>query len=357
MSIRRNAFIIALQQICAIARTTFLESIQQPIAFLLSLSSVVLTLCVPIFQFHRFGEDGRLARDSGLSCLLIFGMALAVTTAGRSVAGELSGGTAASVLGKPVGRPLFIFSKWIGCAALTGVYALGQLAATLLAERASAHFLVRENFNGYASDPVSLTLAFGALVATLLIAALLHYFFRFRFGVSVFWGILIAVVLVTLLSAFHNRLGGWYTLYGEAECGINGCRHDHSLHPIADPIGMNFRVIPAAVLIFFCLTVFAALATALSTRLQPGAVFAFCAGVLLAGLSADTFFQNTSLFSLQGFLAGVLPDLQQFWMCDAIARGGRIAPRYLLHAAGYASTLCILFLSAGCLAFEHRDVG
>ena len=50
-----------MKQVRAIARATLVEAIQQPVAFLIMLSAVMTTLLVPVFQFHRFGEDGRLA--------------------------------------------------------------------------------------------------------------------------------------------------------------------------------------------------------------------------------------------------------------------------------------------------------
>ena len=351
---------VVRKQIGAIARTAFLESIQQPIVFLLQLASAVMTLLVPIFQFHRFSEDGRLARDSGLSCMLVFGMALAVGTAGRSVAGEIANGTAASVLGKPVGRTLFVFSKWLGCVYVVALFCLGQLAALMVSERASAHFVMREDFSGYATDPISLTLALGGLVLVLAVAAGLHFARRQRFGVSVFVGIVLSQVAVCALSGFYNRLGDWYPIHGEAACtGLNhahahaeGATHLLFYHP-----ELNLRVIPVAILVFLVLLIFAALATALSTRIQTGGVMTVCTGVLLLGLSGDTFLSGERFVLVKRLVSGVLPDLQNFWLCDAIAHGGHVAAGYVVAAAGYALTCCLLFLLLGSLAFRGRDLG
>ena len=335
-----------------------MESIQQPIAFLLQLVSTVLTLVVPIFQFHRFGEDGQLARDSGLSCMLVFGMALAVGTAGRSVAGEIANGTAASVLGKPVGRMLFVFSKWLGCVYLVAVFCLGQLAATMVSERASAHFVMRDDFSGYATDPISLMLALGGLALVLAVAAALHFAKHRRFGVSVFWGIVLSQLLVAGFSGFYNRLGDWYPIHGEAACvGMNHVHTSETVHVLFYHPELNVRVIPVAVLVFLVLLVFAALATALSTRMQTGGTLTVCTGVLLIGLSGDTFLSGGRFALLKRLVSGVLPDLQNFWLCDAIAHGGHVAVSYVLAAAGYALTCCLLFLLAGSLAFRGRDLG
>jgi ABC-type transport system involved in multi-copper enzyme maturation permease subunit len=133
-----------IQQSLAIARTTVVESIQQPVAFLIFASGVLSTLLVPVFQFHRFSEEGRLARDSGFSTMMVFGLALAVTTAGRAVAMEITRGTAAAIIGKPVSRSLFVISKWLGVCGVILLFWLGMTAATLLAERGSAHLVVPE---------------------------------------------------------------------------------------------------------------------------------------------------------------------------------------------------------------------
>ncbi|MBQ9431618.1 MAG: hypothetical protein IJU44_08710 [Kiritimatiellae bacterium] len=345
-----------MRAVWAIARTTFIEAIQQPVAFLMYLFSVALTLLVPVFQFHRFSEDGRLARDSGLSCMLVFGMALAVCTAGRSVSKEIADGTAASVLGKPVPRPVFVCSKWLGCALVTAMFCLGQLAALMIAERASAHYVLREDFNGYATDPISLILALGGLGLALLAGAARHFFGRHRFGASVFFGVLYSQVAVLLFSGFYNRLGQFYPVHGEAAC----CEHHaagEAAHALFYHPELNLRVIPAALLVFFGLLVFAALGTALSTRMRTGTVLAVCAGVLFTGLAGDTLFNGSSLLSFRGAVSGVLPDLQNFWLCDAIAHGGRISPGYVWLAGGYALTVCTVFLLAGCMAFQNRDVG
>ena len=348
-----------VKQVAAIAATTLLEAIQQPVAFLILLSAVLTTLLVPVFQFHRFSEDGRLARDSGLSCMLVFGLVLAAGTAGRSVAEEIERGTAAAVIGKPVSRVTFVLAKWLGVTAVTGVFGCGVLAATLVSERCSAHFLTLPDFVGYATDPLTLTLSFAGVLAALAVAAFRHYAWRRRFGVSAFVGVAASQVLVALLSGFYNRFGQLYPMHGEAACSGCGAGHAHAeagrlllYHP-----ELNLRVIPAALLVFFALAVFAALATALATRLQTGAALAVCAGVLILGLAGDALLAQAPLLSARGLLAGVLPDVQNFWLCDAVARGGRVAWSYVAEAGAYALTCCVLCLTAGCLAFMERDLG
>ena len=342
----------------AIAGTTVTESIQQPVAFLILLAAVLMTLLVPVFQFHRFSEDGRLARDSGLSCMLVFGLILAAGTAGRSVADEIARGTAAAVIGKPVARVTFVLAKWAGVLGVVALFWCGVLAATLVAERCSAHFLTLDDFAGYATDPVTLLLALAGVGVALAVAAVRHYGWRRRFGVSAFLGVMASQVLVAAASGFYNRFGQLYPLHGEAACTACGGGHAHEVarrvfyHP-----ELNLRVIPVALLVLFALAVFAALATALATRLQTGAALAVCATVLMVGLAGDSLLGDAPLASARGLLSGVLPDVQNFWLCDAVARGGRLAWRYVADAGTYALTFCALFLTAGCAAFRERDLG
>ena len=70
----------------AIVRTTFIEAIQEPAALLVLLTAVCVTSIAPLFHFHAFGEEGRLARDGGLASLLVFGLALeAAKSLGQSL--------------------------------------------------------------------------------------------------------------------------------------------------------------------------------------------------------------------------------------------------------------------------------
>ena len=353
----RVGFPRIVRQVLAIAGTTVIEAIQQPIAFLVQLTAVLTTLLVPVFEFHRFGEDGRLARDSGLSCMLVFGLVLAAGTAGRSVADEIARGTAAAAIGKPVSRVTFVLSKWLGVFGVVAVFWCGMLAATLIAERCSAHFVVQDQFVGYANDTLILVMALSGAAAALGAAATQHYFWRRRFGLSAFLGVTVSQVLVVCLAGFFSRFGQFFPMHPEAACG---CGADPA-HGMAGAVlyhpELNFRMIGAALLVLLALAVFAALATALATRLQTGAALAGCALVLFLGLAGDSLTMTAPMLSFRSLVAGVLPDMQHFWLCDAVAHGGRIAWSYVMEAAVYALTCCALFLTAGCLAFHERDLG
>jgi len=272
------------------------------------------------------------------------------------VAAEIESGTAAAIIGKPVARTTFVVAKALGIFLVMLIFWCGQLSATLIAERVSAHYITTEDFAGYATDRTTLIFSIGSLLLVLLTGALVHFIKRQRFGVVAFLGIAVSQAAVVLLSGFYSRLGKPFYVFGQAGCGCADPNHHVAASVLYNP-ELNLRVIPAAILILFVLAVFVALATALATRLQGGAAMVVCALVMMFGLAGDALAVNTHLLSLRGILAGILPDIQHFWMCDALAHGGRISTNYLLEAGLYAFTCCVLFLTAGCMAFTNRDLG
>ena len=354
--VSKKSLIKVLKQVFSISRTTALEAIQEPVAFLIMLTAVLTTVLAPLFHFNRFGEDGRLARDGGLSSMLLFGLILAAGTAGRAVAGEIESGTAAAIIGKPVSRTTFVLAKALGVFQVVLVFWCGQLAAILISERVSSHFVTTYDFAGDVTDSTTLILSVAALLLVLLISGLVHFVRRQRFGVVACMGVAISQIAVVLISGFYSRMGQFFFVSGQTGCGCNDATHHVAERVIYNP-ELNLRVIPAAILILFVLAVFVSLATALATRLQSGSATVVCVLVMMFGLAGDALAVNSGVFSIRGILAGIMPDIQHFWMCDALAHGGRISTAYLLQSGLYAFTCCTLFLTVGCMAFKNRDLG
>lgn len=325
---------LRLRQLAALAYATLLEGMQQPAALLLLLACTLLTGLTPVFQFHSLGEEGRLARDSGLAYMLVFGLVLAATAASGTLTAEIERGTAAAALSKPVPRSLFLVAKFLGVLGLVSILWATSLGATLLAERASEHFVLTNEETGAQADHLISAFALLGPVAALAVAGILNYFRRARFGVAAFLGIPLALATALLLAGCYNRFDHlvWY-------------------HP-----DLNLRVMAAAVLILLALALLTALATALATRLRSGSTLVLCALVLGLGLTGDLWTGHAA-WSWRGLLGGLLPNLQNFWMCDALADGGRIPWHYVGSAAVYAAVWSALALGAGMLALRNRDMG
>ena len=97
-----------------IARATTTEAVRQPVFALMIVLGLVINLLNAYIPFFTLGEDVKMLKDCGLATLLISGLILAVWTASTSIADEIEGKTAMTLLSKPINRRQFIFGKYIG---------------------------------------------------------------------------------------------------------------------------------------------------------------------------------------------------------------------------------------------------
>ena len=101
-------------KVAAIALSTFKTEVSQPLFLLvvgIGMVFVVLSIFIP---YNTFGEDIKLYKDSGLTLIRVLAIFTAIWAASKSVAEEIEGRTALTVLSKPVGRRQFILGKFTG---------------------------------------------------------------------------------------------------------------------------------------------------------------------------------------------------------------------------------------------------
>jgi ABC-type transport system involved in multi-copper enzyme maturation permease subunit len=101
-------------KVAAIARATGKEAMSQPLFFILLALGVFLLMLFPFVPYHTLGEDIKMVKDEGLSLILVISAFFAVWTASGSIAEEIEGRTALTLLSKPVGRRQFIIGKFAG---------------------------------------------------------------------------------------------------------------------------------------------------------------------------------------------------------------------------------------------------
>ena len=320
---------IFFRRIRAIATTTATELSGQPAVLLLTVGGVVATALVPFLQFHSFGEAGRLARDGGLAYQLVIGLAIAVVSASCSIHDEVADGTAAAALAKPVSRELFLVGKWLGVMSVTARFWISTLAATLLAER------VAERIDGhdYVTDRPAQFVLFLVPILALVAAGYLHNRRHARFCRT-------ALRILSWLLASALALAVLFT-------------RNTSLSPSLS--NLHLAVVPVSALILLALGTYAAIATALATRLRATPALVICLLLLLLGLSSDTLLAPSTP-ALVRFLAAPVPNIQSFWMCDALAPGGTMPPLYLIRATLYAAALSAAALGVAMLAFRGKDI-
>jgi len=101
-------------KVAAIARTTAKESMSQPLFYVLMAVGVVGLVLFPFIPYNTLGEDLKMVKDEGLTLIMVLSIVLALWTASVSIADEIEGRTALTLLSKPVGRRQFIFGKFLG---------------------------------------------------------------------------------------------------------------------------------------------------------------------------------------------------------------------------------------------------
>jgi ABC-type transport system involved in multi-copper enzyme maturation permease subunit len=97
-----------------IARATTKEAVRQPLFLLMMAIGILLIGVNTILPFFSLGEDIKMLKDCGLSTILISGLLLAIWTSSTSIASEIEGKTAMTLLSKPITRRQFVVGKYIG---------------------------------------------------------------------------------------------------------------------------------------------------------------------------------------------------------------------------------------------------
>ncbi len=97
-----------------IARAAMKEAIRQPLFLLMmAIGSSVIILNI-IMPFFAFDDDTTMFIECGLATIQISALLMAVWTASTSVADEIEGKTAMTLLSKPINRQQFILGKYLG---------------------------------------------------------------------------------------------------------------------------------------------------------------------------------------------------------------------------------------------------
>lgn len=341
-----------LEQLWAISRTTFTESIRQPVLLVALLAATLLVILSNPFAAYTMEDDQRLFIDLGLSTIFTASMVLAAFLATSVLNREIENRTALLVLSKPVGRPVFILGKFLG----VSVALLAALAFLSLV------FLLVENHGTLQTvrTPYHLpVIAFGS--GALLLAVAAGIWTNFFYGWS-FTSTTVLVGLPLLLLAFVLSL-----LFGP------------DWAPQA--IGTKFRpeLLLAICGLAIAVLVLVAVAIAASTRLGQLPTLVVTMLVFLLGLLSDWMF-GRPIARLEETLArlgsdaggpfdlahlqywscriayAVVPDFQIFWLADALTQKRPIPLDYFAAIVPYGSLVIVALLAVATLLFQRREV-
>ena len=307
-----------------------MELIRQPVFLLLMTTAALFEVFLGCVYYFGFGEEPKLVKDSALAVMFLAGLFGSVLNASSSVAREIRTGTALAVLAKPVGRAQFLLAKYVGLllamVVLSFVTCIGALLATRMA------------FDAYGDvDFPGLGVFCGAIALGYLIAGFTNFFLRRPFVSDAVVGVAIMAFVAIMVLQYIPRDPG---------------------RMMSDYKGIDWRVIPASLLILMALSILAALALACSTRLDTVPTLSVCTGVFLLGLVSDYFWGTRSKAGewWASALYAITPNWQLFWMADALNGTQPIPWSYLGKALCYALGYIGAMLAVGLLLFEDREL-
>lgn len=98
-----------------IGSATWIEIVRRPLFWAIAAIAALAIFPVSYFlPYNTLGEDVKMVMDLGLSILLASGLGVALFAASVSIADEIEGKTAITLLSKPIGRRSFIIGKFLG---------------------------------------------------------------------------------------------------------------------------------------------------------------------------------------------------------------------------------------------------
>jgi ABC-2 type transport system permease protein len=250
-----------MRQFITIAANAFMELVRQPVFLLLTTSTAAFEIFLATPYYFAFGDEPKLVKNSVLAVMLLAGLLGAVLSASASLAREVRTGTALAVLSKPVGRTQFLLAKYTGLILALTLMTYINLVAALVASRMT--------FDAYGGTDTAALGIFGAgIVIAYAVAGFGNFFLRRTFVSDAF----IALAVMVTLAAFVI---------------FEFTQQQQSIGEMAQ---VDWRLIPAAVLILFAVWIFAALALACSTRFDMIPTLAICSAFFLIGIMSDYLF-------------------------------------------------------------------
>jgi len=319
-----------MRQFRNIAVNAFMELVRQPIFLLLMTGSVLFEIFLAVPYYFAFGDEMKLVKTSALAVMLLTGLFGAVLSASASLAREIRSGTALAVLSKPVGRAQFLLAKFAGLAAALTLLAYVNLIGVMTASWMA--------FDAYGKTNIQAIAIFGGAIAVAYaLAGFSNYFLRRPFvSEAVFALVVMATVAAFVIFQFTVQM-----------------------QSLGERAAVDWRLVPAGLLILFAFWIFAAVAVACSTRLDMIATLAVCSAIFLVGLMSDYFFGLPAAHGSwwASALYSAVPNWQLFWLADALETG-----KSTFHWAYVGKALCyVIFYAGAALAvavalFDDREL-
>ncbi len=319
----------------AIGRTTFLQTIRQPIyGVMILVTFALLAMTLPLSGWTVSSDSGKsdqkMMETIGLSTLMVSGLLISAFSAASALGREIEDKTALTVAAKPVTRSTFVLGKFFGVlVAVLLAYYLCSLAF-LMTVRHGVMPTVRDPFDW----PV-IVLGLSALKLTIVVAVMGNLMFDWTFTSASIWALTGLGSIAMGIVAFVGK--GWVIV----EFG-------HGISP---------QLLTAMMLMLMAVVVFSAIAVAASTRFGQVVTLLICFGVFFIGSAYRSMFgPETQDILIARVLGALVPNLTAFYMLDAMMLDKAVPASYFMTALGY----CVLYsgavLALGVAMFQTRPL-
>jgi ABC-type transport system involved in multi-copper enzyme maturation permease subunit len=292
----------------AVALAAFQEAVRQPMFWMLTgLGSLAMLISI-VIPYFTFGEDLKMVKEISYALTMMFPAIFGVISASTSVAEEIEGRTAVTLLSKPVTRREFLFGKFLGVT-LAGLFMTMFMGwAVIWVVLAKAHYDFVPGLTTLPPDP----------------------------------------------GWLQERSSDWFgrTTSGELFKGIVRWLSDTG------------EALPGLIIGFGQVMTLIAVSVALATRVPMVVNISMCLVVYFLGHLTPIMTEVSQKIALVHFFAQLFellfPSLDLFDIGTAIIREVPLDPGryavYTLNVALYAMMYTAIAILAGLILFEDRDV-
>jgi len=320
-----------MHKLFTIAKNTFTETLRQPIYAIIIAAALFLLFLSPSLTLYSLSDDNKFLREIGLSTLFLTSLFIAIFSTSGAVAEEIENKTVTTVLSKPVSRPIFIVAKFLGVAAAV---ALAHYICTIALLMAIRHGVL-ETVND-TPDWTVIATAGAWLASTLLLSLFFNYTYDWKFLST---AVILAAIFATIGIIFLALIDPYWR-FNPADNGIN----------TLDVYGSILLLLAAIIIV--------ALAVAFSARFNIMITLSACIGLFLLGLISDYTFGRFAQSHIWAKICYFLvPNLQIFWISDAIYEAGIVPFKYIIISGFYAICYTSAILLTAIAVFQRRQVG
>jgi len=265
-----------LSQLLTIARNTFVESVRQPIYFvLIAIAGLCLVLTTWSAGFSmgmsESGEvsgDNKLLLDVGMATIFVVGVLLAAFLATAVISREIENKTVLTVVSKPVSRVTLVLGKYIGVA--TAILLAGITMSTFL------FLCIRHEVLSTAADDLDGPVILFTLLAvgiSLAVAIWCNFFYGWVFPQTATMLLCPLIVVAYFCVLMVSKRWGLQFPYQD----------------------FKPQIAIAALCVVMALLVLTAIATAASARLGQVMTLVVCCGAFLLGMLSNHFLGSRAI--------------------------------------------------------------